>query len=381
MSESGRRRRLLHVFPGFDVGGVQLRIASVLNRFPDRYNHTIVAMNDRFDCAARIAAGVDATPLPLHLAKGRSLETFRRIRRILAETAPDLLVTYNWGSIEWALMNRLFGHLPHLHMESGFGPDEAVCQLRRRVLLRRFALARTTRIVVPSLNLQRIARETWGIPPERLLYVPNGVDLARFSGPPDRSLLPGWPPGALIVGTVAPMRPEKNLARLVTAFAGIAAARDARLLLVGDGPARPALEALARDRGVADRVHFTGYLDRPETAFGLMDIYALSSDTEQMPNALIQAMAAGRPVAGMDVGDVAHIVAPANRAFIAKAGDDEAFRRCLDRLAGEAAVRREVGEANLARVREQFDQARMFETYRALFDGETPASVDSGRAA
>ncbi|MEX2454762.1 MAG: glycosyltransferase [Rhodospirillaceae bacterium] len=373
MPEPPARRRLLHVFPGFDVGGVQLRIASVMNRFPDRYSHSVAAMNGRFDCLDRVDDRADVTAVELAFAKGRSADTFCRIRRHILQTQPDMLITYNWGSIEWALVNRLFTRLPHLHMESGFGPEEADCQLRRRVHLRRFALARTPQVVVPSLNLLRIARTVWKLPADRLLYVPNGVDIDKFSGPPDPSIRPaGWPADALVIGTVAPLRPEKNLPRLVRAFAEIAKSRNIRLLLVGDGPERQALEEQVRAGGIAEKVHFAGYLDAPEKAFGLMDIYALSSDTEQMPNALIQAMAAGRPVAGTDVGDVAHIVAPENRAFIA-AADDAAFRVVLDRLAGDPAALPAIGRANLRRVREQFDQERMFDAYRMLFDGGRPA--------
>lgn len=385
MTDNAGKRRLLHVFPGFDVGGVQLRISSVLNRYPDRYSHLIVATNDRFDCLKRIADGVDVTPLHLELQKGCSLGALRAINSHLRDAAPDMLITYNWGAIEWALVNRLLRHIPHLHMESGFGPDEAHRQIGRRVLTRRIALARTRKVIVPSLNLDRIARETWNLPDERLLYVPNGVDLARFAGPPDRSILPeSWnrpePAGDVVVGTVAPMRPEKNLFLLIRAFAAVAATRQVRLLLVGDGPDRAALEQLTASLGIAERVHFTGYLDQPEKAFGLMDIYAISSDTEQMPNALIQAMAASRPVVGTDVGDIAHIVADENRAFVVPAADTDGFAGALGRLIDDRDTRAAVGGANLQRVRDSFDQDKMFETYRALFDGEEASGDMSGPA-
>lgn len=381
MSETAARRRLLHVFPGFDVGGVQLRIASVINRFPERYSHSIVSMNGRFDCLNRVRPDADVTQVAINLSKGRTAETFLRIRKHLCEAAPDLLVTYNWGAIEWALMNRMFTRRPHIHMESGFGPEEANGQIRRRVLLRRFALARTDSVVVPSLNLVRIARDIWQLPAGRVLYVPNGVDLARFAVAPDRSLLQGWPEDAVVIGTVAPMRPEKNLGRLIRAFAGIAGSRNVRLLLVGDGPERAGLEALAAERGIADKVRFAGYLDSPELAFGLMDVYAMSSDTEQMPNALIQAMAAARPVTATDVGDVAHIVAPECRGFVVPVTDDAAYRDSLARLADDAGLRANVGQANLRRVRAEFDQDRMFEAYRALFDGGRPEAAPEVLAA
>lgn len=366
------KRRILHIFPGFDVGGVQLRISSVLNRFPDRYSHVIVATNGRFDCLSRISEDVDAEPLLPNVAKGSSHVSLRGISRHLATIQPDLLVTYNWGSIEWALVNRFRRHLPHVHVESGFGPDEVHRQIGRRVLTRRLALGRTLKIVVPSLNLQSIARNIWRLPDDKILYVANGVDLDRFSQPPDQSILSdmGHQPGTPVIGTVAPLRPEKNLFRLINAFARLLASRPAKLLLVGDGSDRAALEALAEELGISQHVHFTGYMENPEKAFGLMDIYAISSDTEQMPNALIQAMAASRPVVGMNVGDIAYIVSDENQPFIAPAADDAAFAAALERMSGDAGQRAEIGQANLRRVREKFDQDRMFETYRRIFDGE-----------
>lgn len=366
------KRRLLHIFPGFDVGGVQLRISAVLNRFPDRYSHIIVATNGRFDCLSRISEEVDADPLLPNVAKGSSDVSLRGINRHLATIKPDLLVTYNWGSIEWALVNRLLRHVPHIHMESGFGPDEVHGQISRRVLTRRIALGRTRKIIVPSLNLQNIARDQWKLPEDKILYVANGVDVDRFSQPPDESILADMdrPPGTVVIGTVAPLRPEKNLFRLIRAFAQLRANRPAKLMLVGDGPDRGALEALAEELDITEHVHFTGYMENPEKAFGLMDIYAISSDTEQMPNALIQAMAASRPVVGMAVGDIAYIVSDENKPYIAPAADDAAFTDALERMSGEAQLRTELGAANFNRVREKFDQDRMFETYRRIFDGE-----------
>ena len=128
------------------------------------------------------------------------------------------------------------------------------------------------------------------------------------------------------------------------------------------GPERPALEALVAQLGVADRVHFTGYIESPERAFGLMDVYAISSDTEQMPNALIQAMAASRAVVGTAVGDIRQIVAPENRPFIAPAANEDAFRTSLRRLLGDAGARAGIGAANRRRAAENYDQERMFDS-------------------
>ena len=171
----------------------------------------------------------------------------------------------------------------------------------------------------------------------------------------------------MIVGTVAPLRPEKNIARLVRAFAGIAATHRARLVIVGDGSERPGLERLARDLGIAERTVFTGYVSAPEKVFGWFDVFAISSDTEQMPNALIQAMANGRAVAGVDVGDVRHIVSAPNRPLIAPAGDDAGLGAAIAKLLDDGRLRADLGRANAAHVGDHYDQGRMFEAYAGLF--------------
>jgi len=87
---------------------------------------------------------------------------------------------------------------------------------------------------------------------------------------------------------------------------------DARLLIVGEGPERELILACARDRGVAERVILTGAIDQPERLLGRMDVFALSSDTEQMPYSVLEAMAAGLPLVTTDVGDVKRMLAEDN---------------------------------------------------------------------
>ena len=118
-----------------------------------------------------------------------------------------------------------------------------------------------------------------------------------------------------MIGTVAPLRPEKNIGRLLRAFAVLECSRPLRLVVAGDGGERGSLERLAAGLGIADRVIFTGQV-APESVLGTFDIFAMSSDTEQMPNALLEAMAASRAIAAVDVGDVKSIVCEDNREFI-----------------------------------------------------------------
>jgi glycosyltransferase involved in cell wall biosynthesis len=361
---------LLHVFPSFGAGGVPIRMTGILNRLGDRYRHAIIACDRDVTACDRFEAEVPVSvidPPPRGAGPAGSVSSAVRLLRGLH---PDLLLTYNWGAIEWALASRALPRLPHIHFESGFGAEEAHGQIRRRVLFRRLALGASHRVVVPSQSLVRIARDIWRIDAGRLDYIANGVDSEKYATAPDPSLVPGFAkaPGELVVGTVAPLRPEKNLLRLVRVFTSLPRDLDARLLLVGEGKERGALMTLARDLGVADRLHLAGYVAKPERVLGLMDVFALSSDTEQMPNAVLQAMAAGLPVASTDVGDVRAITAPENHPYVTPLGDDAALARAIASLLRDPSLRRSLGRTNAAHVRTHFPMARMFQAYSDLFE-------------
>jgi glycosyltransferase involved in cell wall biosynthesis len=349
---------LLHVYPSFAVGGAQMRFAAIANHFGRRWRHSIVAMDGNLACRARLAPELDVAFPAVEVRKGDTLGNVRRFRRFLAASQPDALLTSNWGTIEWAMAAR-FGKVRHVHVEDGFGPEERLRQLPRRAMMRRLVLAGRT-VVVPSLVLRRIAIEIWKLSPALVRYIPNGIDLTRFA-PQERS-----GEGPVTIGTVAALRAEKALGRLLRAFARLPAG--GRLVIVGDGPERPALEQLAGELGVTAAVTFAGQQNDPARFYRDFDIFALSSDTEQMPLSVLEAMAAGLPVATTDVGDVRAMLATDNAPFIVPP-DDAALATALASLAADPALRRRLGAANRAKAERDYNQDTMFAAYAALFDG------------
>src|SRR5262249_15482497 len=143
-----------------------------------------------------------------------------------------------------------------------------------------------------------------------------------------------------------------------------------RVVVAGDGTERPSLERLARELGIADRVVFTGTVV-PEAVLGAFDIFALSSDTEQMPNALLEAMAASRAIAAVNVGDVKNIVCEENRDFIVARDDGPAFAAAITHLLKNPEKRRALGVKNRERVVAAFSQERMFAAYSKIFVPES----------
>lgn len=363
---------VLHVFPSFDVGGAQVRTAALMNRLGGRFRHAVVSLNGGMGCAGRVGAGVDLRPLPFHALPGEGLPArLRRIRAAIRSLAPDALVTSNWGSVEWAMANLPPPRVRHVHMEDGFGPDEAEGQKARRVWTRRLVLRRSE-VLLPSRNLHRIARGAWRLPERRLHYVPNGLDVRRFrpDGPRAALDVPGEGP---VIGTVAALRAEKNIARLLRACALLA--RDGvafRLAVVGDGPERAGLERLAGELGLAGRARFCGHLPDPAAAYRAFDLFALSSDTEQMPFSVLEAMATGLAVAATAVGDVRDMVAPENLGFLAPKNDG-ALALAL-RSALEPGRRDAAGRANRAKAARDFDERLMADRHAALWEGGRAAA-------
>ena len=352
---------LLHVFPGFTTGGAQVRFAAVANRFGRRWRHAIIAMDGVTSCRERLDPGLDVTFPDVPLRKGDLPGNIRTCRAALRALAPAALVTSNWGSIEWAVAN-LVPLVRHIHAEDGLGPDEVARQHRRRIWARRLVLRRST-VVLPSRTLERIATHTWRLPPRNLRYIPNAVDLAQFGARP--SCRADGPP---VIGTVAALRAEKNLGRLVQAFAAVRQAMPARLVIVGDGPERAGLQALAASLGVAADVRFAGHVPEPSGEYAGFDLFALSSDTEQMPLGLLEAMAASLPAAATDVGDVRLMLAPENAAQVVPR-DSEALAQALLAVLRLPDLGRGIGAANRARAERSFSQDGMFRAWADVFDG------------
>lgn len=357
-----------------------MRLARIAAALGPALKHDILAMDGDYAAAARLSPRIEhRLRKDIAVRKSGILSNILAYRRLIARERPDLLVTYNWGAIEWAAANTP-AIVPHLHAEDGFGADEAARQLPRRALFRRFVLAGKP-VVVASGVLEATARQRWGVSRRRLFHVANGVDASRYARRPDPALVArlGDPAAGPLIGTVSGLRPEKNLARLVDAFAHVVAQRPARLAIVGEGSERAALEARIRSLGLSSRAFLPGAIDDPAAILGAFDLFMLSSDTEQAPLSLLEAMAAGLPAACSNVGDIAVMVSPDNRPYVV-ARDAQALASAALALLDDPASRARIGAANRVRAVEAYSEAAMIDRWRALLDGRASVVSDGPEA-
>lgn len=354
------RVTILHVFPSFAFGGQQARLAMLTKKLGRRFHHLILSLDG--DLSARSLFD-DEAPAEFNIYKmeksaGFSLTNILTFRKLIAKSAPDLLCTYNWGAIEAAIANRISKKVPHIHFEDGFGADEAGGKRNTKRDFARRQILKNSVIVVPSKTLEQAAKERWGRNRTQIRFIQNGVDIERLQSGA-RPMNKG-----VVVGSLGSLRAEKNYGRLIRAFKTADREKHAALEIVGDGPERKSLAAIAGDD---ERITLSGATSSPETAYARFDIFALSSDTEQAPISLMEAMACGLPVVATNVGDIAAMVSEGNLSYITPQGDDDAYAHALAQLLQNPSARAEIGAANRRKAQEAFSLDRMADQHHALY--------------
>lgn len=374
---AGRTLRILHLHSTFDAGGKERRAVALMNRWGKGKaaraleHHIVSALPSAMGAKGLIDRNVAAffpfgfPPLAGKLRIGR----LQRLAR--AMQGYDLILTYNWGAMDAVMAHAVFapslGLAPLVHHEDGFNADEANGLKTRRNWFRRIALARASALMVPSRQLEDIALGVWHQPRARVQRIPNAIDTALYARKPRADVLPRVVkrPGEKWLGTLAGLRAVKNLPRMVRAMKDLPP--EWHLVILGEGPEREAILAEAMRLEVGHRVHLPGHVADPSLAVGLFDLFALSSDSEQAPLSVIEAMAAGLAVASPAVGDVADMVSDENRRFITAEGDDDALAAAIAGLASDAGLRKQLGNANRARAVAEFDEAVMADRYARAY--------------
>jgi L-malate glycosyltransferase len=376
--------RILHLFASFDLGGKEARAVRLMNHFGDKAKHSVLcAVPDAMGAREAINRKIeiefpgDAAPA---LYGRPNMGRYRKLAQYMKKF--HLVLSYNWGAMDGVMARTLLGTAmglpPLIHHEDGFNEDESEKLNWKRNWFRTIALQRAAGIVVPSLTLQKIAKQAWHQPAEKIYRFPNGIDVERYQKKVQRGSFPGWikREGEVVVGTVAGLRPVKNLPMLVRAVA--AAGPNVRLAIAGDGQEREAIVAEAARLGMADRLMLPGFLNDPARFMALFDIFALSSDSEQSPISLIEAMAAARPVVATNVGDIGNMVSRENRQLLVPRGDEAGLAKAIGKLAADEQLRHDLGHANYARALAEYREEEMLARYQQLY-GATMRRADFAR--
>ena len=255
--------------------------------------------------------------------------------------------------------------------KAGFGPVErAIDALARRT---------TDAFVANSHAVADDVAAREGIARHRIRVIHNGVELPALLDEGRRhEIRAAWriPPEAPVIGVVGTFKEGKGQARVVGMLPGILdAVPDARLVLLGDGPLRTGIEHQVSSLGLETRVVITGQVADARPLYGAFDVVASASDAEGLPNAVLEAAAAGVAVAATDAGGTREVVLDGDTGLLVPVGDEQALGRALVRLLERPDERARLGAAARAHAAREFGVDRFVAETSALYE-----ALAAGRA-
>jgi glycosyltransferase involved in cell wall biosynthesis len=358
--------RVLEVLASLRRAGaerVAVSLACGLDR--ERFETEVVSLFDAFPEGFEPA--LDAASIGTHhLGKrpGLDVRMFSRLARVIQSFRPAIVHTHSYV-LRYALPARLSsGGGTIVHTVHNVASREGG---RVGAWIHRLAIRAGVHSVAVSDQVARSFVELYGRPPA--VVIPNGIDVERFrpAGQPWKCEN-GFAESDRLIVSVARLDPQKNPLGLIDAF-DLALAANPRwhLLLVGDGSLRKEAEARVRSLRLGARVHFLGVRADIDDLLPVCDVFALASDWEGMPMAIIEAMAAGLPVAATTAGGVPELVGHGATGLLVPPGDMQALSEALGLLARDSDRRREFGRA--ARERAAcFGVDRMIGAYAQFFE-------------
>lgn len=376
------RPLVMHVLHRFDTGGLENGVVNLINRLPrGRWRHMVVALTEVTDFRLRLA-DPDVACMALHKPPGHGLRVYPALWKLIRAHRPAIVHTRNLAALEMQPVAWAAGVPGRVHGEHGRDADDLDGSSRRHRRIRRVFAPFVQRYVTVSRELQDYLISAVGIAPGRVQAICNGVDAERFAPPAGgaSAVLPGCPfePGRhWLVGAVGRLQTVKNQALLARAFARAVAGRpamrdDARLVIVGEGGHRPAIESALAAGGVSDLTWLAGERrDVPEVLRAL-DVFVLPSLAEGISNTILEAMSCGRPVIASRVGGNAELVADGITGELFDSGDEVGLAARLQRHHAERGMSRAMGAAARARVLECFSLEGMVAAYDALYAAAAP---------
>jgi glycosyltransferase involved in cell wall biosynthesis len=400
-------KEIVHVLPTIGVGGVQRQLVLFLKNRSPAYNHRVVVMwsADRFFASELAACGVpvhylDAEGLRATIIKsgserGRLLQ-LRPILTVLRSSFP-----FCWEILKLTLVLRALKPTPDLvhcwllvaNLAGSIaarlvGARQVVTSVRNihsEVELNYYnprwqrTLERSTvpLVNVITANAPAVAadyQEFTGVLPEKIVTVPNGVDITifRFLTAQEREekrRTLGLAPTDLVVGTVARLAREKDFETFLRALA-IARTKisSLRCLIAGEGPLQARLEAFSSSLNLTTSVQFLGERKDVGDLIQCYDVFLLSSFIEGMPNVVMESQLLGTPVVATRAGGTVDLVRDGETGLLAPVGDAETLAACLVRMLTEKELRDRICRAASEQIRKNYTVEQLVERTEKIYD-------------
>ena len=364
--------RIVQVTESLEIGGAERVVVTLANELARRGHESSVVCLKTEGPLANDLVGVPSSCIAK--GEGNDPRAILRLAAALRAARAEVVHSHDWGCYLDTMLAARLARVPvAVHTAHGkymAYPPGRMATLKKsfRHALERRAARRYGNVVCVSDALRAHVTEEIGIPASLTRTIANGVAVPPLTPRPVAS------PGAARLVTVGRLAAVKNFGMLIRAFAGLAV-RWPRLELhiVGDGPERAALETLATQLGLADMVKFLGFRSDVDALLLQSHVFVLTSLSEGIPMAILEAMKSGLPVVATRVGGVPATVQEGVTGLLVESGDERALVRALAALIEQPDVAVAMGAAGHARARSEFSVEAMVGAYEATYRAGRPS--------
>lgn len=356
--------RVLHTITKLPIGGAERLLLGILNNLdPDTFESTICCIQDRGELADEAESlGHQLLSLNLMQKGGYDFQVVPSLRRVIRENRIDIVHTHLYHA-------NLYGRLA-AHRE-GIPAIASVHNTYKkgkwyRHLINRWLAKKTFVVTAGSEDVKRDLLKVDRIPKDKIVLLPNGIDLSRIETQLNTSEAKqrlGFKENDIVIGTVGRTEEQKGHAVLLDAFSKLHKRPDGKrlkLLLVGDGRLLPQLKETAERLGISEATCFPGNITRLADIYRAIDIFTMPSLWEGLSLAMLEAMAAGLPVVATDVGGARDVLGNNSQwGLLVPAYDANALAGALARLLDNPTMAAEIATAGKQRVHANYSVASL----------------------
>ncbi|HLL27777.1 MAG TPA: glycosyltransferase [Xanthobacteraceae bacterium] len=354
--------RILHTEASKGWGGQEIRILDEAEGMIARGWDVLIATPAEaalFEAAKRRGIPVHAIALDR-----RTPASLHSLYSLMREFRPHIVVSHSSSDSWLAAVATRFHRRPAVVRLRHLSGPVAAGPLNRWLYGRVPARVVTTSTAINAMLIERLSLD-----PAKVVAIPTGIDVDRFT-PGDRAAARatlGLPANAKLVGIVATLRSWKGHRFLVEAMTD-PRLKDARLILVGDGPQEPALRAQVAELGLDKRANFAGRQDDVVPWLRALDVFVLpSTDSEGVPQALMQAMACGVPVVTTAAGGIPELVRDGENGLVVPTENPSALAESIDRLLQDRALASRIASAGRREVEAHHTKAAMLDAMERVY--------------
>jgi len=359
----------MHVVYSLHPGGLENGVVNQVNRLDsDRFNPSICCLQPGGILKERVNKDIEIVEVN---HKGGCL--FLKLKNIFKQLRIHIVHTHNWGTCCDGIIGARLAKVPVvIHQEHGTFVA-TIGAKKRRILAEQLVLKCVDQVMTLSNDLKEKMVEILTIPAERIKVIINGVDIEKFSSSMEKRQKKRKELGIgideLVIGTVGRLEPVKNHKMFLQAMPELMKRFPTmKAILVGDGILKTELMDMAKRLGISDKVLFPGIRNDVSDILSTMDLFVITSLTEGICNAILEAMACGLPIIATDVGGNPEIVHNEETGLLFPTKNVAGLVRAVERMLEDEERRKGYGEKAREMVEKRFSLQRMVNEYEGLYE-------------